>query len=91
MAVSVQGNESLVFFQTILNLQLNTKKALFVFSVLAGLGIGALNEMIEFSMVVLANAGAAVGGYYNNALDLIFNFIGNIIGAWIASKSKNNI
>ncbi len=65
------------------------KRALFILSVLAGLGIGAVNEMIEFSMVVFADAGAAVGGYYNNSLDLIFNFMGNLLGAWIASKIKN--
>lgn len=65
------------------------KKALIFFSVLAGVGVGAANEIIEFGMVIFANAAAAVGGYYNNALDLVFNFIGALIGAGIASKIKN--
>jgi putative membrane protein len=65
------------------------KKALFFFSVLAGVGVGVANEIIEFGMVVFANAAAAVGGYYNNALDFIFNLIGALIGAHFASKIKN--
>jgi len=52
-------------------------------TVLAGASIGAINEIIEFSTVVLFDAGDAVGGYYNNALDLIFNFIGAIIAALV--------
>lgn len=64
------------------------KKALFAFTMLASMGIGALNEIIEFSLVIFANAGAGVGGYFNNALDLVFNLIGAIGGSWIASKIK---
>ncbi|MGV8151579.1 MAG: DUF2238 domain-containing protein [Candidatus Nanoarchaeia archaeon] len=48
-------------------------------TVLAGASIGAINEIIEFSTVVFLNAAEAVGDYYNNALDLVFNFIGAII------------
>ena len=48
-------------------------------TVLAGASIGAINEIIEFSTVVFFNAGDAVGGYVNNALDLVFNFIGAIL------------
>jgi len=43
--------------------------------VMAGLGLGALNEIIEFFMTVtLPNTN--VGGYENTALDLVFNLIG---------------
>ena len=52
-------------------------------TVLAGASIGAVNEMIEFSTVVFLNAGEAVGGYYNNALDLVCNFIGATIAAFV--------
>jgi len=60
--------------------------AIIVFSILAALGIGLLNEVIEFFMVVFANAADAVGGYYNTALDLVFNLIGSIIGPFFARK-----
>jgi len=45
--------------------------------VMAGLGLGALNEIIEFLMTVtLPNTN--VGGYENTALDLVFNLIGAV-------------
>lgn len=64
----------------------NRGMALYIFSVLAALGIGLLNEVIEFGMVVFLDAGDAVGGYYNTALDLVFNLIGSLIGPLIARK-----
>lgn len=45
------------------------------------MGIGAINEIIEFSTVVFFNS-TGVGGYYNNALDLFFNLIGSIIAVF---------
>jgi len=62
------------------------KTALAVFSVLAAVGIGLLNEVIEFGMVIFADAADAVGGYYNTALDLVFNLLGAIIGVLAVSK-----
>lgn len=59
-------------------------------TVLAGSSIGAVNEMIEFSTVVFLDAGDAVGGYYNNALDLVCNFIGATIAAIITVRGKQN-
>ncbi|MBT3397494.1 DUF2238 domain-containing protein [archaeon] len=56
--------------------------ALITFTILAAAGIGMLNEVIEFGMVIYAGAAEAVGGYYNTALDMVFNFIGAIIGAF---------
>lgn len=53
-------------------------------TVLAGSSIGAVNEMIEFSTVVFFDAGEAVGGYYNNAIDLVCNFIGATVAAFVA-------
>lgn len=66
----------------------SSKLALFFIIVLIAEGIGALNEIIEFSTVVFFNA-IGVGDYYNNALDLVFNLIGAMIGGWIAIKRKS--
>ncbi|MBI2448708.1 DUF2238 domain-containing protein [Candidatus Pacearchaeota archaeon] len=42
-----------------------------------GMGLGALNEIVEF-MAVVAFSNTGVGGYYNTALDLVFNTLGAI-------------
>ena len=61
-------------------------------TVLAGASIGAINEIIEFSTVVFFDAGEAVGGYYNNALDLVFNFIGAIIAVlFIVPRNQKHL
>lgn len=39
-------------------------------------GIGAYNELIELCAVVFLDAGVEIGDYMNNAVDLVFNFIG---------------
>lgn len=64
--------------------------AITIFAVLSAIGIGLLNEVIEFAMVIFANAASAVGGYYNTALDLVFNLIGALIGPIYANKLINN-
>lgn len=66
----------------------NNKKALVIFTILASVGVGMLNEVIEFGMVLFAGAADAVGGYYNTALDLVFNLIGAIIGVWFVSSKE---
>lgn len=43
--------------------------------VLAGLGLGALNELVEF-LATLAHGGSAVGGYENTGWDLVSNLVG---------------
>lgn len=40
-------------------------------------------------MVVFFDAGKAVGGYYNTALDLIFNLIGATLGTAFSNKILN--
>jgi putative membrane protein len=59
---------------------------LMIFTILAAIGIGLLNEVVEFGMVLFADASEAVGGYYNTALDLVFNLIGAVFGAIFSSK-----
>lgn len=50
-----------------------------VVAVLAAIGVGSLNEIIEFSTTILF-ASNGVGGYENTALDLVSNLCGAIIG-----------
>lgn len=56
--------------------------------VLLGMGLGAMNEMMEFIAVLLFDVAEQVGGYTNTLLDLIYNTIGSIIMAIILVKSK---
>ena len=50
------------------------------------LGLGALNEVVEFA-ATLAHHGAHVGGYYNTGWDLICNLIGAVAGGLLISRS----
>lgn len=47
------------------------------FAALGSMGLGCLNELIEFA-AVLALPDTNVGGYYNTALDLAFNSAGAV-------------
>lgn len=53
-----------------------------IFAVMISIGFGALNEVIEF-IVVLVVEFNGVGDLYNMGLDLIFNLVGACIGAAI--------
>jgi len=44
-------------------------------TVIASVGIGGINEIIEFAAVVIVNSNG-VGGYYNTAIDLVANTLG---------------
>ncbi len=55
----------------------------------AAVGISAINEIIELSTVAFFNASAAVGDYYNNALDLVFNAIGSLLALLFANFNHN--
>ena len=52
-------------------------KTILVFPVLGSMGLGSLNEIIEFA-AVLSFENTNVGGYVNTALDLCFNALGAI-------------
>lgn len=60
--------------------------AIGIVTVMAGLGFGALNEIVEFAAVVTV-PDTGVGGYINTALDLVFNLIGAIV-AWLIIRNK---
>ena len=58
-------------------------KFIYLVSGLASVGIGGLNEIAEFMMVLFLEQ-TGVGGYYNTAWDLVFNTGGAILGIIIA-------
>jgi VanZ family protein len=68
----------------------SSKWALFLIVVMIAEGIGGLNEIIELITVIFFNS-SGVGNYYNNALDLVFNLVGAVIGAWVAIKSRRKL
>ena len=49
--------------------------------VLIVMGVGAINEVLELLAVVFLGAADEVGGYFNNAVDLVFNLIGGSLSA----------
>lgn len=53
--------------------------AISIVTVLAGAGLGAFNEMLEF-FITLAVPDSAVGGYLNTSIDLVANFVGALGG-----------
>lgn len=55
--------------------QIRGTRAAHVLPALASMGLGATNEIVEFAAVI-ALPETGVGGYYNTALDLVFNALG---------------
>ncbi len=53
----------------------------------AALGLGALNEMVEF-IATLAHHGAHAGGYWNTSWDLVANFTGATAAGLVLARSK---
>ena len=53
--------------------------ALSIVVVMAGLGVGALNEIVEFGVSAIVDE-SGVGGYLNTSLDLCANLIGAMLG-----------
>lgn len=59
--------------------------ALFVIVASAGMGLGAVNEMIEFAATVMFPK-TGVGGYVNNALDLCWNALGAAVATAVTVR-----
>jgi uncharacterized membrane protein YjdF len=60
----------------------STKYRPFAFSlmlVLIAMGIGALNEVVEFFAVIFLGAAKGVGDYFNNTVDLVYNLLGSTL------------
>lgn len=61
---------------------------LVILAALAGLGLGALNETVEF-LITRVQASTSIGGYVNTGFDLISNTIGAAIAAaWIYRQGR---
>ena len=63
---------------------LDGTKTIYALAILGAMGLGVLNELIEFT-AVRAFPDTGVGGYFNTALDLLFNTLGAITAAILAS------
>lgn len=57
--------------------------------VAAGMGFGAMNEVVEF-IAVLSLPGTNVGGYENTGWDLVANMVGCIIAALIIAMCERH-
>jgi uncharacterized membrane protein YjdF len=57
----------------------HNKFFLSILLVLIALGIGAVNELVELFAVVFFNAADRVGDYMNNAVDIVYNFLGSVV------------
>ena len=64
------------------------KAARFLVVMLAAIGIGALNEVMEFAAVCMFPS-ANVGDYTNNALDLVCNTLGALTAATLRLNVRN--
>jgi putative membrane protein len=60
---------------------------IYVYPALAAMGLGAVNEIIEF-VAVLSVPETNVGGYLNTALDLVFNAGGAIIAMVLVAVTR---
>lgn len=81
-----------IMFRVFSNKLKNTSSNLFIgfFAVMVAIGFGALNEVIEF-IVVLSTEFNGVGDLFNMGFDLIFNLTGAIIGSIIQYVKINKI
>ena len=61
---------------------------LVILAALAGLGLGALNETVEF-LITRVQTSTSIGGYTNTGFDLISNTVGATIAAgWILWRGR---
>lgn len=68
---------ALLFLHLLRNFFANRHSQILVafIAIMASLGVGAVNEMIEL-VAVLSVPDNGVGGYFNTLLDIVFNFMG---------------
>jgi uncharacterized membrane protein YjdF len=84
------GVATLVMYQVLKpSLMPDFKKgaALSIVVVMAGLGVGALNEIVEFAATVLVPE-TGVGGYVNTSLDLVSDLVGAIAAMVIIRTTR---
>jgi uncharacterized membrane protein YjdF len=63
------------------------RRDLVILVVGTALGLGGVNEMVEF-IATLAHHGAHAGGYWNTGWDLICNFIGAVAAGIVIARSR---
>ena len=72
--------------------QASASAGLMVLAATAGMGLGALNELVEFAATLLIPE-TNVGGYLNTGWDLVANFVGAVSAAviiyWRAPRSQD--
>jgi hypothetical protein len=61
--------------------------ALSIVVAMAGLGVGALNEIVEFTATVLVPE-TGVGGYTNTSLDLVSDLVGAVVAVAVIRIRK---
>lgn len=61
---------------------------IYVASALISMGLGVVNEIVEFIATVSVK-NVNVGGYYNTALDLIANAVGAFLAIFLMKSRKN--
>jgi uncharacterized membrane protein YjdF len=60
-----------------------------VLVVLAGLGVGAVNEIVEFAATLILPH-TNVGGYVNTGWDLVFDLVGGVVAAlWLVGREAS--
>lgn len=64
------------------------RRRLVVVSALAGLGLGALNETIEF-LATLGHGGGHVGGYRNTGWDLVTNLVAGVAAGMVLHRRRD--
>ncbi|MBK0400938.1 DUF2238 domain-containing protein [Limibaculum sp. M0105] len=64
-------------------------RTVLVLAALSSMGLGATNEIVEFAAVV-ALPQTGVGGYYNTALDLVFNAMGAVLAVLAIAAVERN-
>ncbi|MGD9276559.1 MAG: DUF2238 domain-containing protein [Candidatus Pacearchaeota archaeon] len=79
-----------VILKPILKKDLKNWAAVSIIVIMAGLGVGALNELIEFLAVVLIPE-TGVGGFVNTSLDLVSDLIGAILAMVYIYIKKGNL
>lgn len=63
------------------------RRRLVAVSALAGLGLGALNETIEF-LATLGHGGGQVGGYRNTGWDLVTNLVAGVVAGMVLHRRR---
>ncbi|MFH1787243.1 MAG: DUF2238 domain-containing protein [archaeon] len=66
-----------VLFKPFLKFPIQRWTSISIITIMAGFGVGALNEMIEFTATVLVPE-TGVGGFINTSLDLVADFVGAV-------------